>query len=318
VDANRQQNFLLELKSAAIRALDHEGAFELFGAGRSDRAAELYQAARAHLGPEAQRFWDRRWRVFATGEARGGSFYYMGTAGFCALGLRSGLEALGLGPTLRRLLEAPDLDTQRRLYESELRERLLRSCLFSLMGRSAGMALLGVPAAQRGLVARHPGGLEGYLGACLARVMSVALLRENYFWRVYLTGSYAPTSCPRYLEPMGFAGLKAGLLDGVTSATATVAGHLERSQERFTAFVLLDHMDWMAHDAALLSDEWRQIFAHAAPGARVIFRSAAPDAGFLPGAVSERLDFDVERASALHALDRVATYGSFHVARIAA
>lgn len=316
VDANRQQNLLLELKCAAIQSLDHEGAFELFGAGRSPRAQELYQAAREWLGPEARHFWDKRWRVF-TGGARGGSFYYSGTAGFCALGLRSGLEALGLGPALKRLLEAPDLESQRRLYEDELHQRLRRSRLFSLLGRSSVMALLGVPPAQRGLVARHAGGLEGYLCACLERVMSVALLRENYFWRVYLTGSYTEASCPRYLEPMGFAGLKAGLLDGVSSATATVSGFLERSARTFTAFVLLDHMDWMAHDPALLAEEWRQIFAHAAPGARAIFRSAGPDAGFLPGAVRERLVFDSERASRLHAQDRVATYGSFHVARLA-
>jgi S-adenosylmethionine-diacylglycerol 3-amino-3-carboxypropyl transferase len=97
-----------------------------------------------------------------------------------------------------------------------------------------------------------------------------------------------------------------------------VAAYLERSQERFTAFVLLDHMDWMAQDQELLAGEWRQIFARAAPGARVIFRSAAAHAGFLPPEVRARLHFDVPRASRLHALDRVATYGSFHVARIAA
>ena len=49
-------------------------------------------------------------------------------------------------------------------------------------------------------------------------------------------------------------------------------------------------------------------------GARVIFRSGAPDARFLPPSVRRRLVFDVERAERLHRQDRVGTYASFHIA----
>jgi S-adenosylmethionine-diacylglycerol 3-amino-3-carboxypropyl transferase len=318
VDANPRQTYLLELKLAAIRALDHQGAFELFGEGASPRAGELYAAARVHLPAEAAAFWDHRWRAFARGEARGGSFYYHGTAGLFAYALRVYLEALGLRPTLNRLLAAPDVEAQLRVYESELRDKLFRRGFLALLGRRTVMALLGVPPAQGALVRSHAGGLGGYLRACLERVLALALLRDNYFWRVYLTGSYAREACPRYLEPAGFARLKAGLVDNVRAETATVASFLAGTRERFSAFVLLDHMDWLSAAPELLAAEWRQIFARATPGARVIFRSAGADAAFLPDAVRARLRFDEARARELHALDRVGTYGSFHLAHVAA
>jgi S-adenosylmethionine-diacylglycerol 3-amino-3-carboxypropyl transferase len=147
--------------------------------------------------------------------------------------------------------------------------------------------------------------------------MSVALLRDNYFWSVYLTGHYRPESCPEYLKRESFAKLKAGLVDNVVTRTGTVTAVLARESRPFDAFILLDHMDWMAGAPRLLEEEWQQIFATAAPGARVIFRSGGSDAAFLPVRVAERLVFDRPRAEALHRQDRVGTYGSFHIAQVA-
>ena len=155
-----------------------------------------------------------------------------------------------------------------------------------------------------------------YLRSCLDHVVRVALLRENYFWSVYIRGRYTRESCPEYLKPEAFSRLQAGLVDRVSIRTGTVTEALARCEEPFTAFVLLDHMDWMARRPALLADEWERLFAAAAPNARIIFRSGAPDASFLPGGVRDRLRFDRERAQALHTRDRVGTYGSFHIAHV--
>jgi S-adenosylmethionine-diacylglycerol 3-amino-3-carboxypropyl transferase len=147
--------------------------------------------------------------------------------------------------------------------------------------------------------------------------MKVALLRDNYFWSVYLNGQYSRTCCPEYLKPKNFEKLKAGLVDNVACVTGTVTDCLRRDPRGFSAFVLLDHMDWMARAPGRLEEEWAQIFRAARPGARVIFRSGGKDARFLPVKVAERLLFDSERAKLLHRQDRVGTYGSFHIARFA-
>ena len=82
-------------------------------------------------------------------------------------------------------------------------------------------------------------------------------------------------------------------------------------------FVLLDAQDWM--NDADLNALWAQISRTARPGARVIFRTAA-DEPLLPG----RLNADIlalwrkdeARSVALHARDRSAIYGGFHLYRL--
>jgi S-adenosylmethionine-diacylglycerol 3-amino-3-carboxypropyl transferase len=147
--------------------------------------------------------------------------------------------------------------------------------------------------------------------------MALCPLRDNYFWRVYVTGRYSRESCPEYLKQPNFVRLKAGLVDRVRTFDGTVTECLAAAARPFTAFVLLDHMDWLARHPAALVQEWARIFAAATPNARIIFRSGGPDAGFLPWDVRVRLSFDTDLASRLHAQDRVGTYGSFHVARLA-
>jgi S-adenosylmethionine-diacylglycerol 3-amino-3-carboxypropyl transferase len=319
VDVNPRQNHLLELKRAGIRALDFGAFFELFGRGGSGRTRELYAALRPAL-PEASRVhWDREIRLFEPAHARGRSFYYGGTSGLVALAVKGWLRhGARVWSAVERLLAARTLTEQLEVYHAEVRERLLRDGFLGVVGSRPVLSLVGVPEPQRRMVRERPGGFPAFLRECMDHVLSVALLRENYFWSVYLKGAYTRDSCPEYLKEANFERLKGGLVDRVETFTGTVTDCLARQREPLTAFVLLDHMDWLAAHPRLLEEEWRWIFRSAAPGARVIFRSGAADVRFMPVSVLERLVFDRERALALHRRDRVGTYASFHIARFAA
>jgi S-adenosylmethionine-diacylglycerol 3-amino-3-carboxypropyl transferase len=319
VDKNPCQNHLLELKLAGIRALDYDAFFALFGRGGSGAAREIYQALRPELGEEARRFWDRRVDLFQLGGFPGGSFYYRGTSGRVALALRLYLERVArLRAFLERMLAAERIEEQLEVYHAHVRRRLLGRGVLEVLESRGVLWLLGVPTPQREMVRTGAGGFAGFIAGCIDRVVARGLLRDNYFWRVYLTGSYTSECCPEYLKPHNFAALKGGLVDNVRVETGTVTERLSRPRSPFTAFILLDHMDWVAARPRVLEEEWRAIFAAAGPGARVIFRSGGPDARFLPPAVARRLEFDVARAAELHRRDRVGTYASFHIARIAA
>src|SRR5262245_16648871 len=264
VDANPRQSHLLELKLAGIRALAYEDFFALFGEGGTPRARELYASLRGLLTDGARAFWDRAIRMFDPASAPGGTFYYGGTAGFFALMFRHYVDHVArLGALLDRMLAATALEEQIALSVDALRPRLLTGRFLRLVGSGGVLGLLGVPAPQRELVAARPGGVVAYLRECLDHVMRVALLRDNYFWGVYIRGRYTRESCPEYLKRDSFERLKAGLVDRVAVRTGTVTGSLEPGGEPFTAFVLLDHMDWMARRPALLSEEWERIFAAA-------------------------------------------------------
>jgi S-adenosylmethionine-diacylglycerol 3-amino-3-carboxypropyl transferase len=318
VDVNPRQNHLLELKRAGIRALDFESFFALFGEGGSGRAREIYGELRPALDAPAREFWDREIRLFEPAWGRGGSFYYRGTTGLFALAVRRYIDGVArLRDAVEGLLAARTIEAQLGLYRAEVRPRLLGEGFLRLVGSPGVLSLLGVPGPQRQMVHGSIGGFAGFLRDRLDHVMAVALLRENYFWSVYLNGRYERLRCPEYLKPESFARLKGGLVERIATYTGTVTQCLAEQEEPLSAYVLLDHMDWLVREPHLLAAEWDRIFATAGPGARVIFRSGGPDERFLPVPVLRRLVFDRERAERLHRRDRVGTYGSFHIARFA-
>ena len=65
VDSNPAQTAVLELKLAAIAALDHETFFDIFAARRPAQISRVYRAQlRPRISPRAAAFWDENiWMV---------------------------------------------------------------------------------------------------------------------------------------------------------------------------------------------------------------------------------------------------------------
>jgi len=93
--------------------------------------------------------------------------------------------------------------------------------------------------------------------------------------------------------------------------TAFLAASPDRS---VNCFVLLDAQDWMGDQQ--LQDLWQQVDRTAAPGARVIFRTAA-DESLLPGRVPDEIlrswHYDQDISRQFGARDRSSIYGAFHL-----
>jgi len=316
VDMNYRQNALLELKLAFLAERDFGELFAFFGRGQSPAYRQTYAALRERLSKAAQAFWDRHISYF-NGKGLRRSFYWRGAAGDFAWTLRRVL--LGNGRTaalVQGLLNAPSLAEQQDYY------RRLEGIIFSrpitwFLRQPATMALIGVPRAQLRLLDRqYPGRLDGFVRDKLRQVMTALPIRDNYFWRVYLTGSYTPECCPNYLKPENFDRLRAAV-GRVRSHTGTLTEFLQRHAGIYSHFVLLDHQDWLAwHQPQALAAEWRAIFAHSRPGTKILMRSAGFDLNFVPAAVKARLKFFPELTEPLHQQDRVGTYGSLHLAEV--
>lgn len=326
VDANPRQNALLELKIAGIRRLAYGDFWRVFGEGRHDRFPALYgDLLRTELSPFARGWWDARQHWFAPS----GSFYDHGLSGWVARGVRAYLR---MKPELREgidaMCEATLIEAQALAYQTRVRPRLFGPFTRWVLSRQTTMSMLGVPHPQRREVeAQHAEGVAGYVRDCIDYVARHFLLRDNHFWHVYLRGGYRPGASPEYLTPEGFHRLKAGLVDRVHVDTATVTEHLRRTPVRYTRFVLLDHLDWMAgHTPDAFAEEWQWIFERAAPSARAIFRSAHANPGFLRDIpvlrdgvakpLCDQLVFHPERARQLTRNDRVHTYAGFHIADV--
>jgi S-adenosylmethionine-diacylglycerol 3-amino-3-carboxypropyl transferase len=227
-------------------------------------------------------------------------------------------------------LEAESVEEQRRIYDDCLRERFWSKPMRFAINRDATLSLVGVPPAQRRQVERdYDGGIVKFVEDCVEAVFAHLPLQDNYFWRVYLTGRYAPNCCPEYLKADNFERLKNGLVDRVHVTTDSVQGFLDQHHEPISRFVLLDHMDWLSDRFfGLLEAEWQAIVDRAAPGARILWRSGGLRTDFVDRArvrvggqvreVGEVLRYHHELARRLHAVDRVHTYGSFSIADVAA
>lgn len=323
IDANPRQTALLELKLASIRYLDHADFFALFGDGRHPRFAELYgDCLRGDLSPFARAWWDRHGDWFAH---PGGSFYFHGLSGVVARLFHTWLRLQPrLAAGIDALFDSRTLDDQRLIYDRDVGPRLWRPGVNWTLSRQVTMSLLGVPHPQRREVqAQHAGGVAGFIRECVEYVFRQLPVATNYFWSVYVRGRCTPTCCPAYLEPAGFAALKAGLADRIRFRTDTVTRFLQSTDERISKFVLLDHMDWMSfYQPAALAEEWEAILDRATPDARIIFRSAHAAPRYLErlaiGPAARRLDdlltFRPEIAAALQPFDRVHTYAGFHIA----
>jgi S-adenosylmethionine-diacylglycerol 3-amino-3-carboxypropyl transferase len=329
VDMNPRQNALLELKLAGIRRLEFEDFFAMFGAGRWSRVRQAYDdCLRAELSPWAQRYWDRKIRFF---DNKRRSFYFRGTAGAFARMINLYVDRIcRVRPQVEAILQAETLDQQRRIYHEEIRDRFWTRPMRFAMNRDATLSMVGVPRAQRQQVdAQYEGGLVKFVEDCLDSVFGELPLADNYFWRVYLTGSYSAECCPEYLVPQNFERLRQGLADRISVHTNSVQGFLQGHDAQISRFVLLDHMDWLSGNFfPLLELEWQAIVDRAAPQARAIWRSGGLRTDFLDRVqirsagriceLGELLAHHQELAARLHEQDRVHTYGSFYIADIAA
>jgi S-adenosylmethionine-diacylglycerol 3-amino-3-carboxypropyl transferase len=329
VDANPRQTALLELKLAGIRRLEFEDFFAVFGKGRHPRFRDLLRGAlRAELSPFAAAYWDTHAHWFTHAEGSD-SFYFHGLSGRVARLFRG---YLGLRPRLRYAVEdllcATSLDEQRRIYDEHIAPLLWGRAVNWALSRQITMSLLGVPHAQHDEVRRqHAGGVPGFVREAVEYVFRCLPAWTNYFWSLYVRGAYSASCCPEYLKEANFAALKGGLVDSIVPHTCTVTAFLHGTDERISRFVLLDHMDWMSSFyPRALAEEWQAILERAAPGARVIFRSAHANPGYLeslriPAKGGERLlrevvRFEHERAAELQLRDRVHTYAGFHIGEL--
>ncbi len=333
VDLNPLQNALLELKVACIRTLSFDEFFCVFGTGGAAQWPAWYRGrVRKALSPAARSIWDRRIDFFDASTRRK-SFYFRGSSGYFAWLINAYIDRVAkVRESIQSVLDAPSIQDQQRLFhQGEVRQSIWRPMIRWMIRRDATLSMLGVPRLQRRQIdVGYAGGIEQFIIDRLESVFTRLSLADNYFWRVYLTGSYTPTCCPEYLKRENFDRLRDHLIDRLETHTNSVAGFLRQHDEPVSRYILLDHMDWMCgKDRGPITQEWQAIVDRSDEHARVLWRSAGLSCGFVDTVevatrdgrrtrVGELLQYHPELASSLHARDRVHTYGSFFIADISA
>lgn len=318
VDLNPAHVALLELKLTAARHLPHYEAFRAFFAEADTREnLRLYERfVEPQLAPSVRHYWNGR---DLAGRRRISLFrrnvYQHGLLGrTIQLGH---LVCRMHGKRPQRLLDARDLAEQRRLFEAELAPVFESPLVRKLADLPAAYFGLGIPPAQFDALKADAGGkLATLMRSRVERLACDFPIHENWFaWQAF--GRRYPgqgQGLPPYLRPEHFAALRERV-DRVDVQQITVTDFLRRQDAASVdGYVLLDAQDWMSR--AQIEALWAQMNRTARPGARVIFRTAGeetPLPQMLAPATLAPWHYDEDRSRELHARDRSAIYGGFHL-----
>lgn len=315
IDVNPRQNALLRLKLATFKTAEFDDLFAMFGSGAHLEIETLYEEKlRAKLPEYAQKYWDKNLNYF-NGRGIRKSFYHYGSSGTFAWMTNKYLKAhKNLYKKVQQMFEADTLEQQAALY-LEIERKILNRLMEWVMNRHFVMSLVGVPRSQQLLfVDKYERGALGYVQECLRKVFTKLTLHDNYFYRLYLNGSYTETCCPSYLEKGNFKILQERA-DRISNHNTTISQFLINNPKQYSHYVLLDHQDWLAaNNRPALEEEWRLILQNSKPGTKILLRSAAHVVDFFPDFVLDAVEFEQQKTQETHDRDRVGTYASVYLA----
>lgn len=319
VDLNTAHIAFNRLKHAAVRHLpDYDAFFRFYGHAADSGNPEAYaRFIRPHLDPDTRAYWDAR---TLTGRRRIAMFsrhlYRHGVLGRFIGAAHVFARMHGVDPS--RMLGARDMEEQRRLFDETLAPLFEKPLVRWAMSRKSSLFGLGIPPQQYdALATAGEGRMAPVLRQRLEKLACDFPLTDNYFaWqafgRGYAAGDAGPL--PPYLMRDHFEAVRARV-DRLTVVNASFTDFLAaKPAASVDRFILLDAQDWMSDDQ--LNALWAEISRTAAPGARVIFRTAAAPS-LLPGRVDDAIlalwDYRQDESERLHARDRSSIYGGFHL-----
>lgn len=319
VDLNVAHVAFNRLKHAAVAGFtDYDAFYRFYGrANDPDNIISYERFIRPHLDAQSRAYWEKR---TLSGRRRISIFsrelYRHGLLGFF---IGSGHRMARLyGVDLREMLKAQTMDEQRRFFDAAIAPLFEKRLVRWMTSRKSSLFGLGIPPQQYDeLASAGDAAMASILRARLERLACGFPLSENYFaWQAFGRG-YSHEEAgplPPYLSRANFMTIR----ERVGRVSVTNTSYTEflaaKPDASLDCFVLLDAQDWMSD--AQLGDLWREITRTAAPGARVIFRTAASE-NYLPRrvdpAIMECWNYREAQSLELHACDRSSIYGGFHL-----
>ncbi len=320
VDLNPHHIALNKLKLAAFEMLPtHSDVVSLLSAEGNENNVKAFDTFIARgLDPATRAYWQkrsvrgrRRISVFNRNIYRTGLLGRFILAGHALARLH--------GVDLTEISETRSLREQRQFFDQRIAPLFDKPLIRWLTSRKSSLFGLGIPPQQYDELASiaADGSIAPVLRQRLEKLACHFPLRDNYFaWQAFTRRYPKPHegTLPTYLRPEHYRAIRenAGRVS-IHHATFTerLASKTAGSVDRY---VLLDAQDWM--NDRQLNELWAEISRTAAPGARVIFRTAAEKSiieGRVSDAIRDQWDYLEDRSRELNLQDRSAIYGGFHI-----
>jgi S-adenosylmethionine-diacylglycerol 3-amino-3-carboxypropyl transferase len=328
VDLNRHHIYLLNLKIAAMSALDdYDEFFEFFGNGKGANAVPIFESRIApELDDATRAFWlskslggrlryGRRIDIFG-----GSGLYDHSRNGYFLRFFHKFAHIAGCRP--EEVLKAKSPAEQAELFQKWIAP-FFDTFFIKLAGRMPiTMFGLGIPPQQYAELLKDVESNGSVIDVYRERTRRLACdfpIDENYFaWQAFARkyDTEFRAAIPQYLKEENYEKLRAN-----ASRISTVIGSVtdeirNRETGAFNRFVFLDAQDWM--NAETMIELWNLIAERGGTDSRIIFRTAgaaSPVEAHLPAELRKRFHYDEETSKTLFARDRASIYGGFHLYR---
>ncbi|MEO6722396.1 MAG: DUF3419 family protein [Ferruginibacter sp.] len=299
IDINPAQSYLLELKIAAIKALDFDEFISLAGLKDYQQRIDLYQKIRSLLSTEAKDFWDGQHRILTNGFLMNGKYERFILLAGKFLNLLQGRKRVQ-GLFIEKSKE------EQEIYFDEVWNTKRFHYLFKLLFNKRMLA-------KRGLVADYfhfDDGSKSFAESFYNRSKKAFRnipVKGNYFLSLYLLGKYRNDGeVPAYLKKENFNIIKQRV-DRIKIITSDAQGWLDSmSAGTINCFALSNICELMSEN------DTHRLFAGVArtarPGARVIFRNLMVPRE-VPSDLKEQIVKDETLSKFVYDNDRSFVYG---------
>lgn len=296
IDINPAQNYLLEFKRAAARALSYAEYTELVGVTSSSPRDALFERIQADLSPACRAWWMEHMEYVRIGVIHCGRFER-----FTRFFAQRVLPRIHSIRTIEQFLDCHDVEEQWNFYNDRWNTRLWR--LF--FGIASSRVMLKSFARQRGMFTFATRDMAGLYRGRFERLLRRTPTRGNYFLHYSLRGTYGG-ALPPYLTEAGYARLRALPESALAFVADDILHYLHTEPDNaFSGFNLSDIFEALSphqHEAL-----WNEIIRTAKPGARVTYWTNLVERPYPPG-LSAQVSTDQRAVDQLRARDRVFFY----------
>lgn len=306
IDFNPAQNYLLELKIAALRRLDYNRFLRFLGVRPSDERWVLYQTVRQDLSLGAQDYWDSQRRSIEQGVVHTGRFER-----YLTLFRRRVLPLMHPRNQVQQLLALTDLEEQKRFYDQVWDNRRWRALFRIFFGRLLQGRLGRDPEFFKYVDIPDVG--AHYLERARHALTEIPI-EGNYFLEYIVRGSYRdPERMPPYLLERNFEAMRA-MSNRIRIVTGAMESFLVSVAEgSFSRFYLSDIFEWVAMDH--FEETLHQLVRVARDGARLCYYNNLVLRSH-PKSLDHVVQEEKELGQQLHWRDRSFVYRRFVVERV--
>ncbi|WP_299455374.1 DUF3419 family protein [uncultured Microscilla sp.] len=255
IDFNPAQNYLLELKIAAYRALSYKAFARFIGLQPCGKRVATYQQLTPFLSAQAQAFWGKQPKHIKNGVL------------YCGTWERLLKNMLRLASPRKKLIEqlmaAPSLEVQRSIWAKKWDNWVWRLYLKIISNQFLWKYVVREPGAR--LI---PTGFNvyDYMKARLDHMGNNFDLKTNHYAHLMLRGKYSPPCVlPHHLRPENFDLIKKNI-HKIEIVTASLINYLAETPYQFNAFSLSDFSSYAPPEA--YQHIWQRVARVAAPQAR--------------------------------------------------